>query len=385
MTVGVIDTRGVHGPAVDRVTAADVIALEKLLTLDNVRERFAETEPLISVPIKAGEKNTKFRLEKGWNWEVEKVQGDAPVDAFANIGGKEFQLTKDALFEFTSNMGLTRAYVTKMPPQLIEPHMNFLYGYQIRDKDYKAFVHQNQILAVARSTVDPFSNLRILHEALTAVEDKYGKNQVFADYKFDHNLRATNLRLIVPESTRVINDTGTDNDTWSIGVQILNSLIGARMTQISGYLFRWWCTNGAIDLNASEEGSAWDRRHNGAPDEVYEWARKSVDSVLGGLEHTLDKVQEMVYVEVDDGVVDIAKEIFKDNRVSPEARNIVFENLANSQNLNMYSIMNAITAAANNADLDPKHAMALMEAGGTIPHMSHVRCNSCKHLTVSLN
>lgn len=379
----VVDTHGVHGPAVERIVAADVAA--KLLTIDQVRERLSTTEPLVSVPLKAGERHTKFRLEKGWNWDVEKVQGDERVEVFATIGANEYQLTKDAMYELTSSMGMTQAYVTKTPPKLIEPHMNFWYGYGITDKDFKAFVRDDEVLAVTKSTIDPFSNLRLLNETLDSVEDKYGKGEIFADYKFDHSLRRTNLRLIVPESMRVINDTGTENDTWSIGVQILNSLIAERMTSISGYLFRWWCTNGAIDLNASESGSTWDRRAHGNEDDVYEWARRSVDNVLGGLEHTLDKVQEMVYVDVDEGVVEVAREIFKQNQIGLDAQGVVMENLARSKNLSMYAVMQAITAAANAANLDPRHALTLMEAGGTLPYMSHSFCSACHQITHSHN
>lgn len=370
-----VDTRGIHGPAVERVEIKDV--LDKLKTMDQVREAFAATEPLTSVPLRCGESNTKFRMNKGWNYEAEKIMADETVEVFMTVGQNEYQLTRDALYEMTSNMGMTTAYVTKTPAALIEPHLNFWYGKGITDKDYKAFVRDGQVLAVAKSTIDPFSNLRFLDEALAAVENKYGEGEIYADYKFEHSLRQTSLRLIVPESLRTIEDTGTEMDSWSAGVQFRNSLIGASKTAIDGYLFRYWCSNGALDTFASTSETSWNRKA-GQGDEFFEWARQTVDDVLGGLEHTLDKVQEMVYVNVDDGVIDIAKEIFKENRLSGPARDIVVENLANSQNLNMYAVMQSITAAANHPDLDPRHVDALMQAGGSMVHMSHARCNECR-------
>lgn len=378
----VLDTRGIHGPAVAQVNIADVAS--KMLTMEQVRERLSLTEPMTAVNLRCGEANTSFNLGKTWNFDVDKLRDDELVDATMTIGGKEYALSKQALYETTSIIGLNTAYVTKSPWKLVQDPLNFYYGAGITDKDYKAYVKDDTVLAIGKATIDPFSNLRFLDESLAAIEAKYGTGTIYADYKFEHSLRRTALRLVVPETVRVIENTGTDNDTWSIGIQFLNSLIGLEKTSVEGYLFRYWCSNGAIDLSASSSSTSWDRR-GGQTEEVYEWARTAVDSVFENLEHTLDKVQESVYVNVDGEIVDVAKEIFKSYKISPAAREIVMENLVESDELTMYAVMQAITAAANDPDLDPRHVEALLIAGGAIPQLAHTRCNSCHRFTASMN
>jgi hypothetical protein len=86
--------------------------------------------------------------------------------------------------------------------------------------------------------INPFSNLRLLERALEGIEAHYGAGEVLVDSKFAHSLRRTDIRLIVPENRRAMHRTGTDDDTWSAGIQLKNSLIGDVQTSIDGYLFR---------------------------------------------------------------------------------------------------------------------------------------------------
>src|SRR5512139_764885 len=111
------------------------------------------------------------------------------------------------------------------------------------------------------------------------------------------------------------------------------------MTSVEGYLFRWWCTNGAID-ELSTSGS-WSRRSGGQGEDVYGWARESVDEVLGGLEHTLDKVQALADIPLVGEVGDVLREIFQEYRVPGALRQSVIEYMANTPNLTMYEVMQA--------------------------------------------
>lgn len=376
-----VDTLGIHGPAVTKITVADMA--DKLLTLDTVRERLAQTEPMTSVGFPVSDR-IGFRMESGCFWDHETVQGDQLVKAYLTVGDSEYQMSKDALLEATSLCGLPQAYVLKSPSKLIEPHLNFWYKGGFDNKEYKALVVGNdKCLAVTRGTIEPFSNLGLLDQALDAISEKYGDGEVYVDPKFEHSLRQTSLRLIIPEYMRVMAGTGLDNDTWSMGIQIMNSLIGQSQTSIDGYMFRWWCTNGAIDtLNNSGK---WSRKSGGQGEEdVMEWARQSVDSVLGGLEGTLDKVQAMADINIEeDSARAILEEIFNTYRIPGQARQLVIDNMVDETNMTMYSVMQAITAAANHPDVDPKHIVGLMECGGSLPHTAQERCNACHRFTAT--
>src|SRR5882724_2819536 len=310
---------------------------DTLLTLDTVREALATTEPLSEHGLTVG--STNFSLAPAWNHVLDTTEGTDVVDATVSIGTSEFQLSKDAVFQATSACGLPAAYVKKTPARLIESHLNYWYGSDrgLGDKDLKLLVTQDRGAAVTRSTVHPFSNLRLLEEALSGIEDRYGAGEVLADSKFHHSLARTHLRLIVPEHTYRIEDTGTPNDIWSMGINLSNSLTGVEQTSLDGYLFRWWCFNGAIDTNAAS--GTWSRRSGGQEEsDVYEWARSVVDEVLGGLEGSFDAIQEMARTPVAGDVNQILRETFATYKLPARNRQAVIANLVEDDQMTMYSL-----------------------------------------------
>lgn len=360
------------------ITAHDM--KDKLLTLDDLREQLSKTEPLGARDVVVGD-GVRFRLDPTWNHGVEAKDGDEAVDAYVSLNGSEFQLSKDAVLEATSICGLTKNYASRTPARLIEPQLNYWFRDGLVGKEYKLLTVDSLGAAFARATVVPFSNLRLLDQALAGIKAAYGTDDVLVDYKLAHNLKYTAFRLIVPEQTRVIENTGTDNDTWSVGVQVRNSAIGDTQTDISGYLFRWWCTNGAIDTFASS--GAWSRRSSGQDEwSVYEWAREAVDGVLGGLEHSLDAVQSLTDIPIAGEAADVLRDVFTQYRIPVKEREQIIENMIEAENLTMYAVMQAVTQAANNPELSPGNAEALMRAGGDLPHSASDRCEACRRLQV---
>lgn len=359
----------------------------RLHPLDFVREVLARTEPLTSRPFTVGD-SVRFVISLGWGHGIDAKAGTDLVDASIQLGKgfgfNEYRLTKDALLEATSFCGLRKGYAARYPADLLERELNhwFREGLLTRvgaPRDFQLLIAKDVGAAITRATVEPFSNLKLMDEALKGIEAKYGTGEVLVDYKFSHSLKRTHLRLIVPEYIRAMTGTGTDGDTWSVGLQLKNSLIGADKTSIDGYLFRWACTNGAIDTRATS--GAWTRRAGANVDEVYEWARHAVDEVLGGLEPALDAVQALVNVPIQGQVADILRDIFTHYRVPLPERDLITKNVLEMGADNMYTIMAAITNVANNTTMDPSHIENLLRLGGQLPHDLD-RCDSCLRLNL---
>lgn len=352
---------------------------DKLLTVDAAREVLASTEPLVEVAYPVGH-GIRFKLDPEWNADVT-VAGTDLIPATVKVGNgpnaQEFQLTKDAALEATSICGIPKEYAWRTPAKLVQDQLNYWHRGGLAGREYKILANEDTALAVTRSTIQPFSNLRLLDEALVGIEDQYGKGEVLVDNKFTHDLRRTHLRLIVPEQSRVIKNTGTDDDEWSLGLQIRNSLIGEKQTEINGYLFRWWCTNGAIDTRNTS--GTWSRR-GGQGDEVYEWARSAVDEILGGLEHSFDAVQALTEVEIDGSVNDVLRDVFEQYGVPVKHRSAIIEQMVEADQLNMYSVMQAITRVANDPDLPAADVNRLLLVGGDLVHTAQDRCDGCHRL-----
>lgn len=355
----------------------------KLLSLDTLEQALKQTEPLSSIPIDI-DRNVSFSLNPSWNHGLESREGTNLVDAQIFVHGKSYDLTKDALLEATSLCGLTKNYVSRTPAHLIEPHLNYWFQGGLEGKEFQLLTVDQVASAFTRATITPFSNVRLLQQAVDALVAAYPEidaADILVDYKVHHDLQYTVFRLIVPEVTRVITNTGIDDDAWSVGVQVRNSLIGASQTDISGYLFRWWCTNGAIDTLA--HSGTWSRKSSGQGDEVYDWAYEAVTSIANSLEtHSLDAVQALTEIPIAGEAGEVLRDVFTQYRIPVRERETIIENMVESENLTMYAVMQAVTQAANNPALSPQHVESLMRAGGDLPHSANERCEACRRLQI---
>lgn len=352
---------------------------DKLLTMDAVREKLASTEPLGAIQLPAGD-DINFKLNDGWNHGIDAAVGTDPVAGWLDIkNGGEYTLTLDALLEATTICNLPKGFVLEKPAYLVEPVLNHVFQKEKLGKEFKVLTNGDYAAAIINGTISQFSNLRLLDEILNRIEAQYGKGEVFADYKMEHSIKNTHLRLIIPEKTRVIKNTGTDDDTWSVGIQLKNSLISAEQTSLDAYMFCYWCTNGAIDKHNSE---AWNRKQDGQnPDDVYAWARTEVDSILGGMEASLDNVQAMTDIPIEGNITQILSELQKELNVPSKLHNAIIAEMLSSDNLTMYTLMQAITSQANEAGVKATDRDRLMMAGGKLAYESGSRCTSCGSLS----
>ena len=347
------------------ITVEDMRAEGHLLTLDEVRSRFEATEPLSEVGFSTGP--VTFELDNDWNGGPSEAE-DESVEAAIHIGSDEYQLTRGALLQAGSAAGIQKSMLSSVPGDLMVPILNYKWAGAMGQKNYKLLTRNEQVLAVTKDSIVPFSNLRLLDETLEAIHSTYGASEqdVYADNKFQHDLTKTHVRLVVPENVRRIasaRDLDEKPDNWSVGVQIRNSLVGAASTSIEGYLFAWFCTNGCTTQLASS--GKWSRRTQDDA-EIYDWAREAVDEVLGGLEHELDKVQSLVDIPVRDNVVSVMESVFSRYNVPRSARSEITEELVESDDTSMYGVLQAVTQAANHSGMSDSAVTSILDIGGHI-------------------
>lgn len=342
----------------------------KLLTLDQVVQTLQKTEPLSNTRI-TNEDTIRFNVEPDWTHEL-KTAGDTDrVGMTMTINGTTRPLTKEAALQAGANFGLPSPYVKKLPGRITEGLLNYHYGQGMNDKAYSVLAVGDEVSAFTRPSLTTYSNIELLEKVVEGIQALHGPNtRIFADYKMSNTLHQTNVRLILPDHMRVIDDTRMDDvptgfdDTWVNGLHLSNSLIGQTQTSLEGYMFRWWCTNGATATN--KEVGTWSRRAGGAEEDVYEWARKSVDDVLGGMEHRFDQIQALAQLDVNASAADVLREIFDQYHVPVSQRDEISQSLISQNRITLYHIMQAITAAAN-GDLEDNRRDRLMRIGGALP------------------
>lgn len=353
---------------------------KKLLTLDAARARLASTEPLAQYTFPMhGAEAPSFHLNAGWNVGLASKAGTETVDASIKVNGQEFYMTKDAVLEAASNIGLSRQYLSKTPAALIEPHLN--YHYQHQERECKILASNDLALAFTKATINPFSNLQLLDGAVDKIHERFGADtEIFVDFKFHHDLRLTRVRLILPGDV-----TKITNDKWSTGLQIQNSLTGSATTGLRGYLFTWACTNGMISTHASSGN--WNRKRQGQSEDVYDWARESVDGIFDSLGHELESVAEIASQPLLQPLEGVLQDIFRTYKIALAARPLIIERLVNRQAesdepLTMYDIQAVVTSVANELEAPETMRNSLMEIGGDLPRAYAERCNTCHRLAI---
>lgn len=351
------------------ITLADMES--KLLTVEGITNKLQKTEPL-TTSVLDGTQRVRFNFDPDWNHGLKTLSGTDVVQVQMSIDGTDHQMTKEAALQAAASFGLPSSYLTKIPAKYASALMNYHFTTLGEGSAQKVLSVNDVVSAFTRPTLVPFSNLQLAEKVIEGIQTTHGKTaDIFADYKFANSLQRTDIRFIVPAGQRVITNGGMDDvpegedDAWMTGIHLSNSLIGKTQTALEAYLFRWWCTNGAT--TTMDAGGLWSRRVNGQQEDVYEWARQSVDEVLGGMEGMFDQIQALTQLGVTGTVVDVLKEIFKQYEVPISQQATIQRHLLSLPTISMYSVMQAITEAANDADLDDRRRDRLMRIGGALP------------------
>lgn len=377
---------GGTGPA---ITVEDMLERQKLFTLDQGLQVLQSTEPLTFHDLTTGP-HVRFKVgddnrETLWSDAMLQKHGTEPVPVYLTIqygqnDGTEYQLTLDSFMEALKQFGLSFKYAIKCPNYLIQDQLDYWFRTGLDNRDLKLMLagQDNVVAALTRATINPFSNLELVQQALDSVQDRFPDATVYFDAtKMAHSLHRTFTQLVIPDMTRLMTDTGERNDVWWGGIQIQNSLAGDGQTAVEGFLYRMLCTNGMIDTGPTAAG--WSRKTGGQnPDDVYAWARQAVDDVLGGLENSFDAVQSAAHEDIEGDVAQTIRDVFSEHRVPATLQRGVLDELADNDHLTMYGLMNAVTASAN-ADLIPAHQQLLMRTGGEVARHAE-RCQACRRI-----
>ena len=371
--------------AIPTIDVETIIEDGKLIPLDQALQILATTEPLEEVTFDlGGADDIVFSLPDGWNSGIREENADFVTEATVRInGGDETRLRKEALLTMTSAIGLSKDYATKSPGPLTESNLN----YWVRNNGVKQadgmrmMVKDGVGLTFVKSSLTTFPNLSVLERVTEKIEDRFGKGELYADYKFAHSLERTALRLVIPHFSRTIESArhaSGKEDNWSVGLQFTNSMSGHPETKLnlSGYLFAWWCTNGAISTHATSGN--YNRRVQGQDfDEVLEWVGLSANAIFSDLDAELDAVQSLTSLSLEGELNETLRDIFDQLSIPRNSRQPIVDNLVESDDITAYGLMQAITQAANDPGMSDKVREATMRVGGAVPHALSHRCDTC--------
>jgi hypothetical protein len=357
-----------------------------MLTVEEARERLSATEPLDSLRFFLGDPGIDITYGKGW---YEGKLANDPVPAWLTLpDGTRVQLTFQAAQQIGSTAKANKQFQKFVPTATMEDIVRFAFREGLGDKtELKLLISDKPgedesggevPLAVAqtRATVTPFSNVTLLETVLQAVRDKLGSeaaDSAVVDYKMWSDLEHASFRVVLPAVQSLMTGTGTDDDAWCYGLSVSNSPIGLKQTMVDGYLFRFTCTNGAMDIRHSAGGF---QRRGSTPDAAYRWAGETAVIILGDLETAFAQVQELTRHQVDDDPSLVLAQLFRENSVPKDQQLRIAEALEQAATQQtMYDLMQTVTQAANLPGLGWRPAVALMSLGGHLAEHGGGMCD----------
>lgn len=346
-----------------------------MLTVPEAVARLSDAEPTDNLRFFLGDPGIDITYGKSW---YENQVKTGPVPVWLTVpDGTRVQLTYQAALQLGSTCRINQRVQEFFPPAIMHDMVLYALREGLGDKTELKLLLSDKPgededggevpLAVAqtRATVTPFSNVTLLETALQAIRDKLGTeaaDSAVVDYKLWSDLEHASFQLVLPAVQALMTGTGTDEDAWCYGLSVANSPIGLKQTLIDGYLFRFICTNGAMDVRHSAGGF---QRRGSTPEAAYKWAGETATIILGDLEGAFAQVQELTRHPVDDNPRLVLEQLFREHSVPKDQQLRIAEALeAATGPQTMYDLMQDVTRAANMQGLGWRPARALMTLGG---------------------
>lgn len=367
------------------ISIDEVIEAGNLITVDAALDILHTTEPLNEYSFALdGTDEVHFTVPTDWADTAKGEPSGYVTNCTVDINGSdEIPLTTEAFLKMTSSIGLTKDYVLRTPGAFIEPQLNWwIKNGGVKSTDGMRLLAKDGVgQAFIKSSLVTFPNLPVVETVVDRIKDHFETDEVYVDYKLAHSLERTALRFVVPSYVRTIDSARNSTskpDNWSLGVQVTNSIMAHPETKlsVSGYLFAWWCTNGAISTHATSGN--YNRRVSGQEiSEVLDWVGKSTENIFDDLGHELDAIADLVNVPLQGEINDVIQDVFKQFRVAQNMRQPIMDNLIDSSDLTGYGLMQAITQSANGIDVSDSVRESIMSIGGAMPSTLTDRCGSC--------
>ena len=361
----------------DEIPDTNPEVYNKLLTLEQVKELLAYTEPVITKTVTLDGTTdgiVVFSLPAGWNIGLKDKDGLELTQAEIAVGGNAYTLSKDAVLDFTKAIGLPDSYVFKTPGVMIQSHLNYWASHS-PDLQIKMLLHEESVLSTTKNGITPFSNLDLLDKILEVVDEAgYPKDEVLFDWKSHHDLNITSLRMLlsIPDVIGLA--------PWVNGLEFRNSLTGSKPLSVRGYLFNGETGAAATTLHGAGK---YNRKIMGQDlDTVHEWLTLNVGNVLEVFGHEQEILANTVDLDLG-STSKVLADIFRSYKVPLKVRKDILEAYEDQKYPETYyGVVNAVADAANKEGLPEHFITTVLEVAGDIMRNAANHCHACKQTLI---
>jgi len=327
-----------------------------LLTKDELLTQAAPFEEVEPIDIHLGEK-VKF------------VQAEDEI--LLDYNRKEIQLEPTAIESLTSRIGMPRTYLKKIPreqiPTLVLPHLNFWYGEQFTEQTMRLLSINDRAIMVSPRTNNRYVKIS---EIVDAIERQLGKENVVGYHKpWLHSWENIEFSVVTPKTAEV-----KGNDLMNAGIRIHHNLLGTGPSRLTAYMFRQWCSNGAITM---DDIDTWSSRNN--EEDFSLWIQKSTREAGTAFDKEIGRLKKLSEIPTDGNSADILTGVLEGSSVpqnlQTEVRNIFIDENVET----LYDVYNVLTRIGTHSEYFNEHpnARGLLERVGANLSLHSEFCPTC--------
>jgi hypothetical protein len=246
--------------------------------------------------------------------------------------------------------------------------MNFFYGNGLSEP-VRAVVRGDMLLSMTHDRVktEVISNERIVN----AAQNRLGDN-ILGFHKVSSDLNLTRIGIVTNKTFAPVDSEPTD--ILYGGIQIKNSILGKDVVEVSPYIFRQWCSNGAI--TSESLGKYTRKKHNGG---LEPWIEEIIGNADTLLDREFERIRHLTSISVVGHVSEVLAGIQKDQHISGKIIEEVQNQAISSNAQTMYDLWNAITRVSTHSQISTIASMRLAKIAGAVTKQ-HELCCSCHRI-----
>lgn len=349
--------------------------MSDFLTLVDARDILSSIQPTVSRKFSTDGPYVEFTLYPdmllgGWKSKEE----SEVVHATVTVGTSEFQLTKEAFLRAIALIGLREAYVVKTPLPMIQDALNYHMSHSGASHDTLRLQARGDVV----STFLPGDSLAVSSVKFLDMVSSQLTGTIEVDPKICNTMARMSLRMVLPDTVEI------NGDSWSKGIQIINSATGAPASRTSMTGFMYNNTHSSIALSSHARSGVYDRRSYSTEDEEFsDWVEAHTPSILTGLDQEVLSISTLITLDLTGQLGDTMTDLFRTLKVPARVRPLIYDYVINQDDDRTgYMLMQAISQAANIPGLDDEMATRTMAVAGALPHLMSDRCETCHKVNV---
>lgn len=324
--------------------------IKGLIDSKALHEFLRPVENVNSIDIKIGSKKINFEYSTN--------------DVKLHIDDQKFAMTDKTCYNASRVVGIPEAYASKCPISLLLQNLN--YWYNTQDTGLIRFLEKdNEVVGVSSKAVQIVSPSELINDVETVVgkENILGYHLPYADLDF----------IKIPVVLKLNKDILVD-DVFHGGIYVQTSLLGTRPVEISGYLCRLVCSNGAISTTLIQK---WSRRN--LQYSASQWVKDAIASVQAGLEAEFESIKRLTEVKIDNHASATLNSIFDDFSIPATLRKEIETEVVETGAATMYDLYNSISKVATYSekfDTNPYMGRSLQMVASEVSKHASI-CGTC--------